>query len=153
MYRNQKKIKISFESLAREANLFLKPDGLPLTFAGYKETMYNYFSMHDHDILDVHNNLVECSLWAKHFSEIEALLGIYEEKYLLSVDWYRALEDYANPSAELEALYQEELRKHKMTKQLRKQVHNQKKFFEKAANHCLFLYKKAKKAYSTYGDK
>lgn len=153
MRRYKPKTKISFEDLAREANKFLMQDGIPLNFSGYKDSMIRYFSIIEHDIVDIFENLTNCNLWSNYFSETEAVLNCSLERYSLSVDYYLAIEDKNNPSTELEDLLQEEKRKLQIIKQLKKQVRNQKRFFEKAANHCLFLYKKATKSFSTYGNK
>lgn len=142
----------SFESIVREAHGFLSADGLQLRLFGYKEAMSDYFSIHDHDIVEIHKNLLNCNLWADYFSEIIAVLLTYQEHYQLTADWYRAVEDLNNPSAHLEALYQEELRKFNLTKQLVKQCRAQKRFFEKATNHCLHLYKKSTKDFCSYDD-
>jgi len=141
-----RKPKTRFEVVAKSVNEYLKEDGVSLNFKGYRETLLSYQRLADHHIGEVYDLMIECVLWSNYMHEIRSFILWKRDEALLKEDYYLALEDRRNPSAELETQIQKWKGRAKDYKLLEKHLIAQYKFFIKASEQCRSAYNKSVKS-------
>lgn len=131
-----------FEIVAQAVNHYLKEDGIVLNFKGYRETVIAYSRMSDNHIGELFDLMIDCLLWSNYMFEVRSFIEWKKEEAILKQDYYLAMEDKKNPSAELEAIIQSWKQKVRDYKLLEKHLISQYKFFSKAHDQCKTAYLK-----------
>lgn len=131
-----------FEIVAKAVNQHLKEDGIVLNFKGYRETVITYSRMADNHIGELFDLMIECLLWSNYMHEVRSFIEWKKEEAVLKQDYYLAVEERANPSAELEAIIQSWKQKIRDYKLFEKHLISQYKFFIKAHDQCKIAYHK-----------
>ncbi|MFF2531543.1 hypothetical protein ACFVS2_21785 [Brevibacillus sp. NPDC058079] len=143
MLKRKKKYEdLSFEALAKVVHGYLLEEGWGLDLRGFREALKRYFRVHDNDIAETHELMIECNLWYNYFGEIQAVLDFKKEEWTLEADWLYAHEKIAEPSEQLENRIQHAKLRAKHYGMFSKHVESQKRFFWKASEHCQSLYKR-----------
>ncbi|WPS85450.1 hypothetical protein SMD22_02125 (plasmid) [Brevibacillus halotolerans] len=146
--RKKKYEDLSFEALTKIVHGYLHEEGLELNFRGFREVLQRYFRLHDNDIVETHEMMIECNLWYNYFGEVQAILDVKQEEWTLEADWLFAHEKKAEPSEELESRIQRAKLRAKHFGMFSKHVESQKKFFWKASEQCQSLYKRGIKNFA-----
>ncbi|MBP1308732.1 DNA-binding NtrC family response regulator [Paenibacillus sp. 1182] len=143
MARRKNDSGMSFEHLAKVIHSYLLEQGWELNFRGFREVLRRYFRLQDHDIVEIHELMIECNLWFNYFSEVQSFIDLKKEEWSLEADWLIAQEKMAEPSEALEDRIQNAKLRAKQFGIFSNQLESQKKFFSKASGHCQSLYKNA----------
>lgn len=142
-FKRKKKYEgLSFERLSQIIHRYLNDDGLTLDLTGYRDMLQRYFRVQDHDLLEIHETMIDCNLWYNYLSSVEALMAYKKEEWTLEADWLYAHEVMAEPSEELESRIQNAKERAKHYGMFEKQIESQRKFFWKASDHCQELYRR-----------
>lgn len=148
MKRKKKHEAMNFEQLSKFIHKYLQEEGWALNFRGFRDVLQRYFRLQDHDIVEIHELMIDCNLWHNYFAEIQSFIDLKMEEYSLEADWYFAHEVKAEPSEQLENQIQRAKERMKHFSMFSKHVESQKKFFWKASEHCYYLYKRSVTAMS-----
>lgn len=140
-----RKQKTRFEVVAKAVNSHLKEEGYCLNFKGYRETLLSYQRLSDNHIREVYDLMSDCLLWSNYMHEVRSFISWKKEEALLNADYYTALEDRKNPSAELESIIQFWKGRSRDYKLFEKHLLAQYKFFIKAYEQCKSAYNKSVK--------
>lgn len=135
--------RLKFIEMAKRINIYLKEEGLYLTFEGYTETINEYLSMIETDLESLSNLSYDLNLWSNYFGELEGFIEIrmlkFENKYLYLEGFF----DKRLPNLEIENQIKDTKKIYSHFKLFLKHVINQRKMFEKAHKHCLKEYDKS----------
>lgn len=137
-----RKRKTRFEVIAQAVNEHLKEEGITLNFMGYRETVIAYSRMADNHIRELHNLMNDCLLWSNYLHEVRSFIEWKKEEAQLKTDYFLAIEDRRNPSAELEDIMQSWKGKVRDYKLFEKHLMSQYKFFVHAHQQCKVAYLK-----------
>lgn len=129
-----------FEVVARAVNKHLALDGITLNFKGYRETVIAYSRMADNHVGELFDLTNDCLLWSNYLHEVKSFIEWKREEALLLQDYFFALEDKNNPSADLEAKIQFRKQQVREYKLFEKHLNSQYRFF-------LMAHDQAKRAY------
>jgi len=145
----RKKNTTSFEVLAKLIHVYLKEEGFGgLNFRGYKETLSLYSHIDDVHLPEIYDLTTDCLLWNHYFIDLEALMELKYEEWLLEADRLKALEERANPDRILDEAIKKATERAKHYKLFVKHCKSQRIFFQKAYEHCLDMYKQGLKGFA-----
>ena len=140
--KNDKDILLSYYNLSKKVNAYMLKDKISLDLTGYQEIVGRYMRLIDTDILEAKELTLLCNMWSDYFLDIANLIQFYLLKAQLDIDRMKA--DKGIQNDENQQIYETELKRLTQLiyalKLFYKKTKGQKKFFEKAYYHCVYIY-------------